>query len=72
VNRLVLTEFSVSNLKIFGYAWGLDHLPRWKEVLPDSRPSELPEFSVQVFSLNLWRSLFSWKLIQWRARLLTS
>jgi len=36
------------------------------EVLPALRPSELSELSVQVFSLSLWRSLFTWKLIQWR------
>jgi len=42
------------------------------EVLQDLRPSDLPEFSVQVFSLILWSSLFTWKLIQWLARLFTS
>jgi hypothetical protein len=53
LNRLVLLEFGVSNLKTFGYALRLAHFPRRMEVLPALRPSDLSEFSVQFLSLSL-------------------
>jgi hypothetical protein len=65
VNRLVLPDFGVFNLKICGYAWGLAHFPRRMELLPALRPSDLAEFPVQFLSLSLWRSLFTCNFIQW-------